>query len=145
MRKVTFLLLLKICVFQNFSNAQVSITYAADSTGGICPDSSYATGFYMFAETFGYTNTDYPIIYVDFGDGTDTTWVDSSFFSNFPETGAVISHDYLNNGTYDVTFIVTMPDFQADTMIINFSLGLCESISGYALPCRSTAPEKYSD
>ncbi len=99
----------------NKSYSQVTITYAADSTGGLCVDSSYTIGFYFTAEMVGYTISDVPTIYIDFGDGNDTTFLCDNFDGN--TCWFAIPYYYSNNGVYDVTYIITMPDMQADTLV----------------------------
>lgn len=132
MKKIFLVSLFGFFGYIHSVQAQVTITYAADSTGGTCIDASYPVGFYLTAEAIGYTTGDVVTFYVDFGDGIDTTFTQLFFAGIPPETGYAIMHQYAANGTYDVTYAVTMPDLQSDTLFVpgEVNLGNCDAISG---------------
>lgn len=131
MKKLLLICLLGSIGLTNKSYSQVTITYAADSTYQTCLFAPYYAGFYIEAAVSGYATTDMATLYVDFGDGSDTTITDIG--NDGTMTWYIVPHTYTTDGVYDVTYIMTMPDLQADTLVhLNeVSLGTCETVSGY--------------
>ena len=112
------LLILLLAVFTSpllTKAGTVTIVSANDSAfGPLCP-TPQTIDFMIWGNTTGYINiTDSVDIYVDFGDGGDTTFksvIQPQFWGWFP-------HTYNISGQFSVTYIVTGPDLAADTLIV---------------------------
>ncbi len=119
----------------NLKGQTINILAASDSSGGpsYCTGSLLPAELYIYAETSGYSASDAPTISIDFGDGTDTTYLDPNFGSTYPNVWAYVSHLYSTAGSYDVTYIITMPDLQSDTVTVysEVVVGACSYVSGY--------------
>ncbi len=109
---------------------QVSILVAGDSSFTphcLVPDSIELD---IYGTSVGYASTDSLYIEVNFGDGSDTTFM-STIYAQWNYFFAAIYHTYTLPGLYSVQFIATGPNGATDTMIDNSVLiGQCEEISG---------------
>src|ERR1041385_5753272 len=113
--KTKLLILLMVLVTTSAINAQtsVSISYAGDTiwNNSYChvPDTAW---FNTNGYANGYAPNDSVTVYVNFGDGTDTTFKSeinqNSYWSYY-------YHAYTAKGTYNARYIVTGSDGKADT------------------------------
>ncbi len=112
---------------------QVGILEAIDSNNFYCFSSTALAGFGIVAETVGYSAADVPTAYIDFGDGTNASLSCLDFATYYPYAYFNTDHTYTTPGVYDVTYIVTMPDMEADTLVVYNEVIIqgCEIISGY--------------
>lgn len=85
---------------------------------------------YGYGSAGGYLTTDSALVYIGFGDGTDTTFYTSiaqQYFYIF------LDHIYTQPGVYSLLFIVTGPDGAADTLAVNNTILVgtqCGNITG---------------
>ena len=113
------------------AQTSVTISYAGDSSwGSYCPPpvqawinvSGMATGYNA--------STDSISVYMNFGDGHDTT-IKSPLYQTW--YGAYCYHTYTAKGIYNVQYIATGPDGKADTLIVPAEIAVgdsCGNISG---------------
>lgn len=109
---------------------QIQILVAGDSSFTphcLVPDSVELD---IYGNASGYANGDSVELTLNFGDGTDTTFM-SPIYSQWSYFFAAVFHTYTLPGVYSVQFIATGPNGATDTMIDNSVLiGQCEEISG---------------
>lgn len=108
----------------------VAITYAGDSMGAnYCPP-PVQPWIYVYGTATGYSSGDSISVYIDFGDGHDTTISDSISQTWF---WASPNHTYTAKGIYNVRYIATGPDGNADTLDVPAEIVIgdtCGNISG---------------
>jgi uncharacterized repeat protein (TIGR01451 family) len=137
MKKIYSLYLLIACLVTTMSirlNAQtyveINYSYAYANNNCTVPATGY---FHASVITLGYTLTDSIDVFVDFGDGDDTTFTLVQSFSNpfgYASTPS-LSHIYTAQGIYPVTYIATLPDGNADTT--NYAVmvtSTCNNVTG---------------
>jgi uncharacterized repeat protein (TIGR01451 family) len=135
--KIAFVLLLFGVSQFTMAQTSVTITSAGDTTwfGSYCgtPDT---INFYLNGNSTGYNPlTDSMDVFINFGDGNDTTVTVPIYAQNPPTQffGVYLSHIYYTSGTYSVQYIATGPDGNADTLVnINelFIGDSCGNVSG---------------
>lgn len=108
-------------IFTFQSTAQmlgISITYASDSDSSnyycSAPSTIY---FYVYGSAGGYTTGDSTEININFGDGTDTTFVTEIYPSQSYFYGNA-QHVYNAPGSYSCQYIATGPDGSSDTLVV---------------------------
>lgn len=117
--------------------AQTSVTfdYTIDSTQNvaICAGSDNLVEFYLNATSSGYNLADEATFFIDFGDGTDTIFTATTSPFLFPSYFGYANHTYSVPGLFDVTYMVTMPDLNSDTILVlgEVLVSACDTISGY--------------
>ncbi len=106
----------------------VVIQYFDDSLYYFCTTPA-SEDFYFSGGAFGYLPTDSIKFNFIFGDGTDSTFYQSTANSSFY---GMVTHIYTNAGNYNPQLIVTGPDLAADTMNANPIIvgATCGSITG---------------
>lgn len=125
------------CISKITSGTSIFIFFIGDSLGSHCPNPPWSDAFNMKAEVTGYNVNDTFTVKVFFGDGTFAssnlwnTYINPSGMQILESWGDV-GHTYFNTGHYDVTYIVTGPDGNADTLFVPSSVIIdtsCGSIS----------------
>lgn len=117
---------------QGKSQTAIQIYSMTDSLGVYCVTPAYS-GVNLDAYAFGYPNGTVFSVYIDFGDGTDTTFNVTSWGNSTQYISAYPLHTYLFPGNYTVTAIVTGPDLntdqltQVDMVIVS---NICENVQG---------------
>jgi hypothetical protein len=96
----------------------INITYASDSDSlnyyCSAPSTIY---FYVYGSAGGYTTGDSAEININFGDGTDTTFMTEIYPSQSYFYGSA-QHVYNAPGAYSCQYIATGPDGSTDTLIV---------------------------
>ena len=138
MKKISTCLLL-IALFMLGANrvtaqTNVAISYHYESLAQSCVMPA-SWSFYIAAEAVGYTAADSADIFIDFGDGNDTTVKMPLYFYNSTYATTSLSnyipHTYTVQGLYPVQYIVTLPDANADTLIANATATTaCNNVTG---------------
>lgn len=137
MKKIYSLYLLIGCFFLTMGarlNAQtyveINYSYAYLNNTCVVPANGY---FYASVITLNYTISDSVDIFVDFGDGNDTTFRVVQAFSNpfaYSSTPS-LAHTYTAQGIYPVTYIATLPDGNADTVLTAIMVtSTCNNVTG---------------
>ncbi len=123
-------LILSISTMKANAQQQVQLLVAGDSSFTshcLVPDSIELD---VYGNASGYANGDSIELTLNFGDGTDTTFM-SPIYSQWNYFFASIYHTYTLPGVYSVQFIATGPNGASDTMVDNSVLiGQCDEISG---------------
>ncbi len=131
-----FACLLLQAVFSSsvFSNTTVTISYSYDSTFTHCPVPILGLPT-VAGLTIGYPNTDSVNIHVYFGDGNDSSYW-TTFYYTTGDTGyfsGYFQHIYASAGQFSVKYVVTGTDGNADSSVNvdEFVFGdTCGNISG---------------
>lgn len=133
MKNLTLIMMMSLGFWAASANAQttVTITYAGDSTwsNSYCPP-PVQPWMYVQGVATGYAANDSIDVYVNFGDGADTT-----IRSGISQTWfwASMYHTYTAQGIYNVRYIATGPDGKADTLDVPSEIVVgdtCGNISG---------------
>jgi hypothetical protein len=114
------------------TDVSVNYHYEYGQAGCTVPET---WNFYVMAQTTNYAATDNANIYIDFGDGNFTNVTVSQVFFNSTQANVYpsnyIPHTYNAAGNYTVTYIVTMPDANADTVTANVMVtNVCNNVTG---------------
>ena len=131
---LTFLTLCLAFTFYSKAQTTMQITWVDDSLGNYCsvPAAAYLG---LGGNATGYNwNTDSATIYIDFGDGNDTTFK-VPLWGQGSQGGfwAGVNYTYTSAGIYSPKYIVTMPDGVTDTVCAPNSIIVstsCGNISG---------------
>jgi hypothetical protein len=114
----------------NATTVDLSYTYSYLNSPCTVP----ATGtFTTWASTTGYTIADSVVFFLDFGDGNDTTVTEVQNFQANTGYSALqgITHLYNTAGIYTITFIATLPDGNADTVVTALMVNnTCNNVTG---------------
>ncbi|MEO5642186.1 MAG: T9SS type A sorting domain-containing protein [Bacteroidia bacterium] len=99
------------------AQTQVILSYAGDSSFISNDCIPYPASFFIYGSAYNYTATDSIELYVNFGDGDDTTF--KTPLSGSPQSWFVgtADHTYTASGNYSVQYIATGPDANADTLV----------------------------
>lgn len=134
MKTTTFLSLLLLGVITSFNSLKaqtsISILYTGDSTNVSYCHVPQQVFFFIYGTATGYTSADSITMYTNFGDGHDTTTkklIPQNWFSDY------CYHTYTAPGIYNVQYIATGPDGNADTLVVMGEVILgdtCGNISG---------------
>ncbi|HLG02988.1 MAG TPA: T9SS type A sorting domain-containing protein [Bacteroidia bacterium] len=123
--------------------------FIVDTTAGFSVNSygdssiTYCTvptsiNFYVSGEAIGYAAGSNMSVYVNFGDGNDTSVLCPIYNSNTPLqswNSYGITHNYFSPGNYAIEYIVTDPNGASDTIIVPNDVvisGTCGNLEGIA-------------
>ena len=111
----------------------IAITYASDSDSSSyycsAPNIIY---FYVYGSAGGYVSGDSTEIKINFGDGSDTTFM-TPIYNGQTYFYGTASHVYNAPGNYTCQYIATGPDGSSDTLVVNDDVIIsnnCGAISG---------------
>jgi len=96
------------------AQTSVIIGGAVDSAKSFCPAPA-AVPMYVNGKAMGYSANDFISLYVNFGDGSDTTMM-CPISQPWHFYSASLHHTYISEGFYNVQYIATGPDGNADTL-----------------------------
>lgn len=129
MKKILLTSIIAFFCFISYGQTSVQISFFGDSIQGNLCGLPFNTYFDIGGTATNYnTAVDSLDVYVNFGDGSDTTFknpigISDWFWVNIP-------HTYTIPGSYSTQLIVTGPDLVADTATDFLFVDHCETISG---------------
>ncbi len=119
MKKILLVSILLFIHLKGFGQTSIYISSAGDSALNCMYDTAHVGSrtFNLHADLTGYAISDSFLIETFFGDGTYQTIPAHPFMNGGQlELSRYYNHTYLDTGTFDVTYIVTGPDGNADTL-----------------------------